>query len=109
MRKAIVIALTAFVYTSQVYADNGDFCIYFYKQPYHEEEVESFCGSLGESGVAGRTNINMPVIGSLTAPDWVKVELFDKPFYQGQSQNYQGNQDEIAPTLNVQSVKVYRV
>ncbi|CAO3590847.1 unnamed protein product [Absidia cylindrospora] len=87
--------------------DEGDFCIYFYKKPHYKDEAGFICGGLsgGPGDHAGRPNANMPVVASLTAPDWLEVSLFNKKGYAGKSKVVQGNQDSIDPAFNVQSFK----
>ncbi|KAI8079880.1 uncharacterized protein BX664DRAFT_341686 [Halteromyces radiatus] len=89
--------------------DTDDFCVYFYKKPNQQEQAGFICGSLdseGEGNHVGRPNANIPVVGSLTAPDWLQITVYDKHAYQGHSKTFQGNQDNISPTLNVQSFKL---
>ncbi|ORZ14697.1 hypothetical protein BCR42DRAFT_417489 [Absidia repens] len=86
--------------------EDGDFCIYFYKKPHYKDEAGFICGQLsGPGDHAGRPNANMPVVGSLTAPDWLEINLFNKKAYRGESKVVQGNQDSIDPAFNVQSFK----
>ncbi|KAF9142378.1 hypothetical protein BG015_000942 [Linnemannia schmuckeri] len=107
MNRVIVIALAVLAYASHVYASDDDFCIYFYKEPHYQEQAGFICGSLGEGEHVGRPSTNMPVVASLTAPDWMQVTLYEKKAYKGTPNIFQGDQDAIAPVLNVQSFKLY--
>ncbi|SAL95487.1 hypothetical protein [Absidia glauca] len=90
--------------------DPGDFCIYFYKKPNQVDQAGFICGGgMDNPGDrAGRPNANMPVVASLTAPDWLQVTLFNKKAYAGTSKIFQGNEDEISPAFNVQSLRYER-
>jgi hypothetical protein len=106
MRKVIFFALTVFAYVSHVYADGDDFCVYFYKQPNQEEEAGFICGELGAGEHVGRPNSNIPVVASLTAPDWMEIVLYNEKYYKGTEHVGQGNQ-AITPAFNVQSFKLF--
>ncbi|KAI1292414.1 hypothetical protein EDD11_008775, partial [Mortierella claussenii] len=92
MRHMLAIALTAFTVVIQVHgalplgrSDGDDFCVYFYKKPHYRDQAGFICGSLVEGGHLGRHSANIPVVASLSAPDWLQVTLYDQKAFKGHS------------------------
>ncbi|KAI8327809.1 hypothetical protein BC941DRAFT_446239, partial [Chlamydoabsidia padenii] len=102
----VCVFLAGQVLAAPLIARDENFCIYFYKKPNYKTQAGFICGSLkGKGDHAARPNANMPVVGSLKAPDWLQVTLFDGKGYSGKSRVFQGNKQNITPSFNIQSFK----
>ena len=99
-----LLTLLILALTVQAQNEGDDFCINFYKNPSYKIEAGVICGSVSAGGGGGTKNGNIDV-GSFKAPSFLQVTLYEKPFYQGASHVYKGNQKKISPAVHVGSVK----
>ncbi|KAG0269481.1 hypothetical protein DFQ27_003393 [Actinomortierella ambigua] len=109
MRQVIAIALTVLTYAGLVYAGDDDFCVYFYKEPNYVDQAGFICGALSAGELVGRPNSNIPVVASIAAPHWMKLDLYTKKAYKGKRRTLRGANDKISPALNVQSFKLTHI
>ncbi|KAF8933521.1 hypothetical protein BGZ47_010839 [Haplosporangium gracile] len=74
--------------------DDSDYCVYFYEEREYKDQTGFTCGELGPGESRGTPSAYWD-IRSLKAPEWLKVTLYDEPYYKGKSVVYHGDQKVI--------------